>query len=65
MSKTHTLAAVAIALLFAVSISAHYWYKAQRDNARAEVASACIEKGGSFHTSFFLGRPRCKLPKER
>jgi hypothetical protein len=58
--------AVGFALLaVAVSIAGGYYYKAKREEAKAEIAKECIDNGGRYRETIFRHRPVCKAQSGR
>lgn len=64
-------ALVVVALIGGVAFGVHSCAEMEatkeqaKQQAKADMVKECAEQGGSFHTSWVLGRPRCKLPKHK
>lgn len=61
----HAVIALAIAGALGFGAWASMTKDAARQQAKVDLERQCIEAGGSYRTSAVLGRPRCKLPKEK
>jgi len=61
-------ALVAVALIGGAAFGVHSCAEMEakkeqaKQQAKADMVKECAEEGGSFRTTWLLGRPRCKLP---